>query len=153
MSGERSHIRSVSQQSTSTSASTSTTTASSQRSPTLATRLPTHPPRPSDHEIVQRIISPGTILFEHRTRPQGLTAQQPTSAQTRGGAISRNATSGAGGAANMDRRNPSSFQQLEKVGIFKFTWWQRKANLTTTAGRGHVCHRKLSHCSPTTPSY
>lgn len=53
------------------------------------------------HEVVRRIISPGSVLFQHQPPPpvtrQRL--QEPTPQP-----------------ANMDRRHPSSFQQLEKLG-------------------------------------
>jgi hypothetical protein len=145
------HRRSTSQQSASTTASSAT--ASSHRSPTLAARTPAQPQRRSNQQIVERIVSPGSVLFVHRTRPQGLTAQQPTSAQTRGGAISRNATSSGGSAGNMDRRHPSSFQQLEKVTIYsEGCGCAHKANMSITAGRRHLCNGKPSQSSPTLPS-
>lgn len=52
---------------------------------------------PSTESVVRRIVKPGTVLFQHRDIP-AVTRQR----------VDRPPT--------MDRRHPSSFQQLEKLG-------------------------------------
>jgi len=49
-------------------------------------------------QVAERLISPGSILFSHRSKPATL---GPTHVRT----VSQ----------DMDKRHPSSFQQLEKV--------------------------------------
>lgn len=59
--------------------------------------------RPETHEIVRRIVSPGSVLFQHQPPPpvtRDRLEQAPNSTVT----------------TNMERRHPSSFQQLEKLG-------------------------------------
>lgn len=52
-------------------------------------------------EIVKRIVRPGTVLFQHQPPPEVTTRRLQQASQ---------------GPSHMDRRNPSSFQQLEKLG-------------------------------------
>jgi hypothetical protein len=65
---------------------------------------PTNPQRPLSRlqtklQAAEKLISPGSILFSHRSKPATL---GPTHVRT----VSQ----------EMDKRHPSSFQQLEKVG-------------------------------------
>lgn len=56
------------------------------------------------HEIVRRIVSPGSVLFQHQPPPpvtRDRLQQAPNSTVSN---------------SNMERRHPSSFQQLEKLG-------------------------------------
>lgn len=53
--------------------------------------------QPSTESVVRKIVKPGSVLFEHREVP-AITRQR----------VDR--------PPNMDRRHPSSFQQLEKLG-------------------------------------
>lgn len=52
------------------------------------------------HEIVRRIVSPGSVLFQSQPPPACTRERKQQPPQP----------------ANMDRRHPSSFQQLEKLG-------------------------------------
>lgn len=58
------------------------------------------PPPPHEHDIVRRIVSPGSVLFQNQPPPPCTRDRQQQPPQP----------------ANMDRRHPSSFQQLEKLG-------------------------------------
>lgn len=53
-------------------------------------------------DVVRRIVSPGSVLFAHQPPPP-ITVQRLQESTIRP-------------TANMDRRHPSSFQQLEKLG-------------------------------------
>ena len=55
----------------------------------------------SIQEVVRRIVSPGSILFQHQPPPL-VTRQRTQRPPTQ--------------SVDMDRRHPSSFQQLEKLG-------------------------------------
>jgi len=67
----------------------------SQSTPTRSRVPPAH-----EHEIVRRIVSPGSVLFQNQPPP----------------ACTRDRKQEPPQPANMDRRHPSSFQQLEKLG-------------------------------------
>jgi len=88
---------------TTTSAARPTDTSTSTANPSSYTLVARTPPDRRNKEILARIVSPGTELFKHQprsSRPPGL---QPSHTRS----VSE----------EMDnRRHPSSFQQLEKVG-------------------------------------
>lgn len=58
--------------------------------------------RPDTHEVVRRIVAPGSVLFQHQPPPP---VTRERLHQTSTSAVSK-----------MERRHPSSFQQLEKLG-------------------------------------
>lgn len=68
----------------------------------------THAATPPAQTFVQHIVSPGSVLFQHTQLPAATRRRQledrPTVVQ-----------------AIMDRRHPSSFQQLEKVSTTEFS--------------------------------
>lgn len=59
----------------------------------------------SIHDVVRRIVKPGSILFQHQPPPVVTQQRSERLQQTVQQPVS-----------NMDRRHPSSFQQLEKLG-------------------------------------
>lgn len=80
------------------------------------------PQRPTPQQIVERITSPGTVLFQH--------SQNPPPGRLR--------TQGQSSRADMDnRRHPSSFQQLEKARSLGFL---RSRLTVTSARRRNICH-------------
>lgn len=76
--------------------SVSSTTSSHHSHPSQSSRP--NPPSLTAQQLAERVISPGSVLFQHSAAPPSARRRVPERA-----------------IAVMDRRHPSSFQQLEKV--------------------------------------
>jgi len=91
---------------TGTAADTRSPAATAEREPgpsqtdSRPTQTRSRVPPAHEHDIVRRIVSPGSVLFQNQPPPPCTRDRQQQPPQP----------------ANMDRRHPSSFQQLEKLG-------------------------------------